>query len=58
MVTISSPKCWYELELYGTKYQKASIIDTAVKTFQRIEFFDHKLHPSKKMLSNTGSSVI
>jgi mevalonate kinase len=30
-----------ELELHGTKAQKASIIDTAVKVSQKTVFFDH-----------------
>jgi hypothetical protein len=66
METISSPKCWYklyslkrwfELELHGTKTQKASIIDTTVKAFQRTVFFDHKLYPSMERLSNSDSTV-
>jgi hypothetical protein len=37
--------------------QKASIIDTAVKTSQRTVFFDHELYPSVERLSNSDSTV-
>jgi hypothetical protein len=52
-----SPKHQSELQLYGTKSQKASIIDTAVKAFQRAVFFDHKLYPFMERLSNRDSRV-
>jgi hypothetical protein len=31
----------HELELHGTKSQKASVIDTAVKASQKTVIFDH-----------------
>jgi hypothetical protein len=42
MEAICSQKGRFELELHGTKLQKASIIGTAVKAFQRTVFFNHK----------------
>jgi hypothetical protein len=43
METIRSPKRRFELKLHGTKSQKASIIDTTMKAFQRTVFFDHNV---------------
>jgi hypothetical protein len=45
METIIFPKRKFELELQGTKSQKESIIDAAVKAFQSKMLFDNKLSP-------------
>jgi hypothetical protein len=57
METIRSPKHQFKLERHGTKAQKASVIDTAVKAFQRTVFFNDKLYPSMERLSNSDSMV-
>jgi hypothetical protein len=57
METIPSPNCWFEMELHGTKYRNASVIDTTMKAFQRTVFFDHKWYPSMEKLSKNDSKV-
>jgi hypothetical protein len=57
METIHSPKRRLELELHGTKSQKASVIDTAVKASQKTVFFYHQLHRSVDRLINRNSMV-
>jgi hypothetical protein len=42
METIYSLKSEFEPELHGTKSQKESVIDTAVKASKKTVFFDHK----------------
>jgi hypothetical protein len=47
----------FELQLHGARSQKASVIDTAVKPFQRTVFSNHKYHPSLQGLSNSDSTA-
>jgi hypothetical protein len=55
MEAMCSPKRMFELHLHGTNYQKASIIDTAVKASQRTVFLDHTwnqfIHPKRRSTS-------
>jgi hypothetical protein len=57
METIPSPKRRFERELHGTKSQKASIIDTAVKASHRTGCFENKLYPSLDWLTDRDSAV-
>jgi hypothetical protein len=51
--TILSAKRRFELEPHGTKSQKTSVIDTAVKASQRTVFFGLTQYPSMKRPSNS-----
>jgi hypothetical protein len=58
MEKILSPKRRFELQLHGTKYQREFLIDTALKTSQKFEFFDHEQYPSLEKLSNSVFTVM
>jgi hypothetical protein len=57
MEALCSPKRQFELEPHGTKTQKASIIDTAVKASQRTVFCDHTYYTSMERLVNSDTTV-
>jgi hypothetical protein len=54
---VCSPKRRLYLEPLGAKSQKISVIDTAVKTAQKTEFFDPTYYPSMERLIDNDSTV-